>query len=299
MTNSNDITLWTALITPMQPSGEIDFASMTTLLRRQERAGNGIVLLGSTGEGLALSNEEKRQVIDHALTLNLDVPIMAGVSGFDLNATKDWLEFCEGRNVDAYLMPVPLYSKPGRRGQYEWFRSLIEMTERPVMLYNVPSRTGIQLFPEVLQDLDELENLWAVKEASGSAEQFEIYSKANPRLRYFSGDDELLPEFSRLGASGLVSVAGNIWPVATARYVQASLDNNNTIDLEPWQKISSVLFQASNPVPTKALLHQKNLISHSTVRLPLSLDDLDTLDDVVSADHSAQAWLAQYNEEEI
>ena len=135
--------LWTAMVTPMNTDGSIDFNSLENLLRKQEKAGNGVLVLGSTGEGLNLNEEEKREVVTFTKELDLDIPMMVGVGGFDLPAQADFIHFCNEVEPDALLLVTPLYAKPGAEGQFEWFSELMGETEIPCTLYNVPSRTGV------------------------------------------------------------------------------------------------------------------------------------------------------------
>src|SRR5690625_657848 len=124
-----EYTLWTALVTPMKGDGQVDFQDLETLVRRQERAGNGIVLLGSTGEGLALDFDEKAEVVDYVMNLKPECPIMVGVGGFNIEAQERWVSYCSDRDVDGFLMVAPLYSKPGPVGMEQWFRRLLDRSE--------------------------------------------------------------------------------------------------------------------------------------------------------------------------
>ena len=267
--------LYTAIITPYRFNSEIAFIEMETLLRDQERAGNGVVILGSTGEGLALSEEEKKQIVNFTAGLQLQVPVLVGISGYQLPQTLEFLRYCEGiQGIDGYLMPVPLYAKPGAQGQQEWFTSLLNAVKRPCMIYNVPSRAGVKLAAETLRAISSHPNAWAVKEASGSLEEFSQYRAAAPTMQFYSGDDALMPEFSQAGAVGLVSVAGNAWPEATQRYVQLCLQGKSAATQPLWREASDSLFIASNPVPVKAMLKKQGRIDLVKVRAPLSERDL-------------------------
>jgi len=285
--------LYTAMITPYRFSGEIAFTEMEALLKDQERAGNGVVILGSTGEGLALSEEEKRQVVNFTANLQLQVPVLVGISGYQLPQTLDFLRYCEGINgLDGYLMPVPLYAKPGSEGQLEWFTSLLNAVKRPCMIYNVPSRAGVKLSTQTLNAISSHPNAWAVKEASGSLEDFSQYRAAAPSMRFYSGDDALLPEFAQAGAVGLVSVAGNAWPEATQRYVQLCLEGKSAVTQPLWRQASDSLFLASNPVPVKALLKKQGRIDLVRVRAPLSERDLKNTLLLEEMDQKIQNWHA-------
>jgi len=283
--------LWTALITPFDEQGEIDFNDLKRLLLRQEDAGNGILILGSTGEGLALQEEEKKQIISFTSEMNLKVPVMAGIGGFQLHKQLSLIDFCNNQNIDALLLVVPLYAKPALEGQYEWFSSLMETTSKPCMIYNVPSRTGAKLHPEVPARIKAgFDHLFGVKEASGSITEFQIFRENAPSVDFYSGDDALTPFFCAAGAKGLVSVASNVWPEATHKYVQLCLDGKTDEVLPLWKNVSEELFKAPNPVPAKTLLKENGVIRTATVRAPLSLKDLHTQKSLTEADRAVKAW---------
>jgi 4-hydroxy-tetrahydrodipicolinate synthase len=287
------MTLWTAVITPLDQRGKIDFASFETLLRRQERTGNGIVLLGSTGEGMALSRDEKESVVKFAQTMRLEVPCIVGVPGHQLEEAIDWIHFGKDMGMKGFLAVTPYYSKPGVQGQISWFQKILDTASLPVMLYNVPSRTGIRLAPQVLTELKNHPNLWALKESSGSVESFQEYQRANSALSFFCGDDGLMPAFAKAGAEGLVSVASNVWPEATRKVVELSLAQKADDFTALWQECTDALFLASNPIPTKWLHHHLGEIKTASVRAPLDLGDLKATDKVVQAHTKIQAWLKE------
>ncbi|WP_103664671.1 4-hydroxy-tetrahydrodipicolinate synthase [Gracilimonas amylolytica] len=288
--------LWTAMVTPMNTDGSIDFDSFETLLKKQELAGNGVLVLGSTGEGLNLNEEEKREVVTFTKGLDLNVPMMVGVGGFDLPAQADFIHFCNEIEPDALLLVTPLYAKPGAEGQFEWFSELMGETEIPCMLYNVPSRTGVKMHPSVPARLsEEFDHLMGVKEASGSVEEFKEFRRQAPKVEFYSGDDGLTPAFSKEGGVGLVSVASNVWPEATHKYTERCLQGK-TDDLFPlWKNATDVLFKAPNPVPAKVLLNRKGWIENDTVRLPLSLGDISESveQELLKADQKIANWLAK------
>lgn len=285
-----DKTLWTALITPMKEDGSIDFNSLETLIRRQEKAGNGILLIGSTGEGLALTENEQRDVVEFASSLKPDVPLMAGVGGINADIQKSWIKHCNSLNVDAFLLVTPLYAKPGPKGQVAWFNELLDASEKPCMIYNIPSRTGIELTTEVVESLKQHPKFWSVKEASGKLSTYQQFRRAAPDIPLFSGDDAMVAFFKPAGCAGLVSVAANVWPEQTALYVQKSL-TGDTDELFPlWNRVVEALFSASNPIPAKLLLHQKGLIETPELRLPLVKEELDDLETLISIDKEIETW---------
>lgn len=158
------------------------------------------------------------------------------------------------------------------------------------MIYNIPSRTGVKLFPEVLEELEHHENLWAVKEASGSLHDFQTFKKTIPSIPLFSGDDGLMPFFSAAGGSGLVSVASNVWAKETKLYVEKCLAGD-TVSLFPiWTDAIKALFSASNPIPLKVLMKEKGLIETSVLRLPLTDEDLSSSEQLHSSDKAILNW---------
>lgn len=275
--------LWTALITPLHADGRLDLNGLTQLLRAQAQAGNGVVLLGSTGEGANLSALERRAVLEHACSLGLDLPIMAGVGGLELETQRDWLMYCEDLPLAGYLMVTPLYAKPGADGQRRWFETLMNAVRRPCMLYNVPSRTGVPLAEGALEGLRGHPNLWAVKEAGGNPERFAAYQARFPELAWYSGDDALFGEHARLGAAGLVSVASNIWPQAVAEWVARCLAGDTALPGALLKAVAEPLFLAANPIPAKALMHHIGEIASDAVRVPLSRADLASLEPLLAA----------------
>ena len=282
--------LWTALITPMKEDGSVHFDDLKHLIKRQEDAGNGVLILGSTGEGISFSEKEKREIIQYAASLNVDVPIMAGVGGMQLEQQLEWVGYCNSLDIDSFLMVTPLYSKPGYHGQLNWFRSLLDKAQKRCMVYNIPSRTGVKLIPKVLQELKDHPMMWAVKEASGSVDEFRQFREAVPDIPLYSGDDGLLVQFAKEGCAGLVSVAANVWPKATKKYVDDCLDGKLAELPQEWRKAVKMLFSAPNPVPAKLLLHQKKEISTKNLRPPLSDRDLGSLDEAIESDQEIGIW---------
>lgn len=285
-----NISLWTALVTPMKENGDIDLDDLASMIHKQDEAGNGILILGSTGEGLALGLEDKKRVVETASSLNIEVPVMVGVGGFNLREQLEWIEYCQEFEVDCFLLVTPLYAKPNVKGQIAWFRSLMDAAEKPCMIYNVPSRTGVKLHPDVLRELKDHPNLFALKEASGSITEFQEFRKAAPDLRVLSGDDGLTPFFAMAGCKGLVSVASNVWPKATHAYVKECLAGHGPQLLPLWQECTDELFAKSNPIPSKLLLKEKGWIKSSTLRPPLTDKEMTDTKRLLDADKRIQQW---------
>ncbi len=285
-----DTSLYTALVTPMKENGDLHLDDLASLIHRQDDAGNGVLILGSTGEGLAQSLENKKQVVKTAASLNVDVPIMVGVGGYNLRNQIEWIEYCHQFDVDSFLLVTPLYAKPGPKGQVQWFSNLLDAADKDCMLYNVPSRTGTKMSPLVLTELADHPNFKAVKEASGSIDDYQHYRKTAEDIAFYSGDDALLPFFAMAGCDGLVSVASNVWPKATHQYVDWCLDGRGPELLPLWQECTDAMFAGPNPAPAKVLLNEKGWIENSTLHPPLTEEDVEDVSILKNADNMIQNW---------
>lgn len=292
MKDINDYQVWTAAITPMNEDGSVDYDSLRTLLKEQTEAGNAVTLLGSTGEGMNIDLPERQQILEFAIGLGLDIPLMAGVGGVNLNDQIEWVRYLNTLDLDCYLLVVPLYAKPGVQGQYGWFKALLDAADKPCALYNIPKRTAQSLEFETVKMLADHPRFWGMKEASASEEDFKKYSELAPKVQMLSGDDPMLPAFSRLGAKGVVSVASNVWPKATNEFARQCVAGTFK-DHELWDKATAALFCASNPIPVKALLHDLGRIKTPVLRLPLSHEDMADLDIVRSANKDVENWLSK------
>ncbi len=262
--------LWTALITPFGANNQIDFPSLKAIAMAQAKAGNGILLLGSTGEGLALTTKEQYDIVQFICNLNLNTSLMVAVGGYNLPEQINWIERCNELPIDSYLLSSPIYAKPGAVGQTHWFRTLLDTAAFPCMLYNVPSRSGVSIPVETLMNLQDHQNCWALKEASGDLNQFLNFRRHCPNIELYSGEDGMLPYLSSAGAKGLVSVCANAWPEATKHYVEQCLLNNVDSLFPLWNDAIATLFSVANPIPVKILMHYQNVISTPTLRAPLT-----------------------------
>ena len=287
MKNISQYTTWTAIITPMFDSGEIDYRSLEKLLKRQADASNGITILGSTGEALNIDESERKRVLEFALELNLDTRFMVGVGGINLKSQLAWIEYLETKAVDAYLLVVPLYSKPGDEGQYQWFKVLMDASTRPICLYNVPGRTCKSLSLSAVEKLKAHKNYWAIKEASGDAIEFKKYFRTAPNTHMLSGDDIMLPALVPLGAKGVVSVASNVWPEITNKIASACTSGDFRHN-DAWIAAASSMFVASNPIPAKAFLAHRGDIESAQVRAPLAKADMRDIEKIIVADKQLQ-----------
>lgn len=285
--------LWTAMVTPMNEDTTVDYDSFEKVLRKQEEAGNGVLILGSTGEGLNLTDQEKREIVKFVKLLNLSVPLMAGLGGHHFEAQKEFIAYCDDIGVDAFLIVAPIYAKPGKEGQLAWFSSLMRETKTPCMIYNVPSRTGIHMNPDVpAQLVKTFPNYMGLKEASGSIEKFKEFRNAASGSKLYCGDDSLIKDFVAEGAIGLVSVASNAWPQQARKFLELHLQKKLDQTFPEWVESVDLFFDAPSPIPVKTLMQHKRWIATDTVRLPLSCDDLksETEEALLEADTKINTW---------
>ena len=291
--NIPQCSLWTALITPFSEQGHIDFDSLAQAATRQANAGNGIVLLGSTGEGLALSAQEQLSIVEYVCQLNLTAPLMVAVGGYNLAEQVQWIERCNQLPIHAYLLGTPIYAKPGPVGQTQWFTALLDAANFPCMLYNVPSRSGVEIPLTTMVAVQEHQNCWAMKEASGDLNKFLAYREKCPDVALFSGEDAMMPYLASAGAQGLVSVCANAWPAATHRYVELCLAGQNQGLFPLWQNAVDALFQAANPIPVKVLMALQGEISHPQLRAPLTHFELAANHGLLEQNQLINQWYVQ------
>lgn len=288
--NLNDYSLWTALVTPFDQHGDVDYNTLTKLVNEQEAAHNGILLLGSTGEGLALTQKEQQAIVEHVCQLKPAVPLMVAVGGSNLKQQIEWVSFCNSLPIHSFLLGSPLYTKPGAIGQTHWFESLLNASTHPCMLYNVPGRSAVSIPTVTIQNLQKNKNLWALKEASGSIAQFEAYRQAAPNLAIYSGDDALMPYFAQAGAKGLVSVAANAWPAQTHEFVKRCLSGQHPNLFAQWSSAINSLFAVANPIPVKVLMHLQGRLSSPQLRPPLTHLELTQTDCITTANNTILSW---------
>lgn len=281
--------LWTACITPFDDSHNVDLIGLETCLRRQESAGNGILVLGSTGENLSLTNAERMKIIEYVCSLNLRVQIIAGSTSHNLFETLEWIRFCNDMPIDGCLLATPIYTKPGVYGQTTWFENLLNLTVHPAILYNIPGRSGVNLYPETIRNLKGHSKLQAIKDSSGSTNAIIEYKNEDPDLAIFCGDDYMFKDFSSEGSIGLISVASNPWPCEAREFVRRVLCNEN-VDSKLWWLASKSLFSASNPIPVKALMKHMGIIGSDSVRTPLSVCDMPSLEPILQHCDAMRQW---------
>lgn len=264
--------LATALVTPFV-DGEVDWQAFRNLVRRQVEAGvDFLVPLGSTAETPCLTDAEKVKILEIAREESNGLPIVAGAGSNSLTATVRNMRMLDGHGADAYLIVVPFYNKPTQEGLYQYFKAVAEETDRQVILYNVPGRTGTNMKTETTLRLAEIPNITAVKEASGNLAQIiDIKRQAPEGFAVLSGNDDQTLPLMACGADGVISVASNVAPEqmkALTRAVAAS-DLKEAIRLNnSLMPLYHACFVESNPIPAKAALSLMGLCSDE-MRLPL------------------------------
>lgn len=296
----NDCQLWTALITPFHEDGSVDFDSLSAIAKAQVQAGNGILLLGSTGEGLALTNDEQFSIVEFICklqeTLPTKSPLMVAVGGYNLSDQINWINRCNELDIHSYLLGTPLYAKPGEAGQTQWFKALLDTAKFPCMLYNVPSRSGVEIPVGTVQSVQDHPNCWAMKEASGDLNKFLTYRQQCPNIDLYTGEDAMVPYLVPAGVKGLVSVSGNVWPEATKSYVELCLDGQTQTMFPVWNNAVDALFSVANPIAVKVLMHEKKAIKTPTLRAPLTHIELTDNTTLLAIDEQINQWLAQANQ---
>ena len=212
----------TALITPFK-NGEVDYDAFAALVDRQVEAGiDFLVPLGTTGETPCLEDEERIRILQIAKEHSKGVPVVVGGGTNSLQHTIRSMKMLEPYGVDAFLIVVPYYNKPTQEGQYQYFKAVAESTDKPIVLYNVPGRTGANMTAETALRLAEVPNVVAIKEASGNREQIEaILAGAPEGFQVLSGNDDDTLWMMQQGGAGIISVASNVAPALMAEFVGA------------------------------------------------------------------------------
>ncbi|HXY15087.1 MAG TPA: 4-hydroxy-tetrahydrodipicolinate synthase [Terriglobales bacterium] len=272
----------TALVTPFRQDGSIDEPALRNLVAWQVETGiDFLVPCGTTGETPTLSHDEWLQVIDITIEVAAGrVPIVAGATS---NSTHDAIEKAKeaaGRTgVDAILTASPYYNKPTQEGQYRHFRAIAEAIEKPIVVYNIPGRTGVNLEPGTLARLAEVPHIAGVKEASGNIGQIaEVCNVVPEQFLVFSGDDALTLPVIALGGVGIISVASNEIPREMAEMTRAALNNDWATARQIHRKYFGLMqgnFIESNPLPVKAVLAMMGKLEE-VYRLPLAPMRRDT-----------------------
>ncbi|MCI6493427.1 MAG: 4-hydroxy-tetrahydrodipicolinate synthase [Bacteroidales bacterium] len=262
----------TALITPFSHT-EVDYEAYARLVDRQVEAGIDVLVpLGTTGETPCLEDDEKIRILQIAKEHSAGKPIMVGGGTNSLKHTQRSMQFLEPYGVDAFLIVVPYYNKPTQEGQYQYFKAVAESTDKPIVLYNVPGRTGSNMNAETTLRLAEIQNITAIKEASGNRAQIEEILRNAPKdFQVLSGNDDDTLWMMENGGAGIISVASNIAPELMVRFVRAIqgsfFENAHRLN-DMLTPLFRNCFVESNPIPAKAAMAAMGLIENE-FRLPL------------------------------
>lgn len=264
---------FTAIVTPIK-NGEIDYESFEQLIEFQiENKIHGLVPCGTTGESATMSHQEHKDVVKFVIEkVNGRVPVIAGSGS---NSTKEAIEltqYAKDSGADAALVITPYYNKPTQEGLYQHFKNVAESVNIPIVVYNVPGRTGVNILPSTLARLTEFSNIVAVKEASGKVDQaMDILDLTDGKLSILSGDDSLYYALLAIGASGIISVTSNIVPQDMAEVFNLVKKGEFIKARELFYKfyyLTHSMFYETNPIPVKTSLKLMGKISND-MRLPL------------------------------
>ena len=273
----------TALITPFK-DGKLDTVCYEKLIKRQIEQGIDVVVpVGTTGESATLSHNEHRECIEIAVAAckGTNAKVIAGAGS---NATHEAIDIAlhaQKVGADGILSVTPYYNKPTQEGLYQHYKAIAQAIEIPVMLYNVPGRTAVDLEPSTAIRLyDDVENIYAIKEATGSLERATALLSQRKDFKVISGDDGIDFAMMANGGSGIISVTANILPNLKSKLVHSALEGDLETSREIHNKLyalNKALFAESNPIPIKAAMYIAGLIDTLEFRLPLTAPSMDTM----------------------
>jgi len=270
--------LYTALITPFAKDGTIAFTTFAHLVKRQLDAGvQGIVVMGTTGESATISPDERSELIKHAKKASLGkIFVMAGCGTSDTATSIKQAQAAEKSGADALQIPAPAYNKPSQEGLLRHFKAIHDAVNIPMFIYNVPGRVAVNISPQTLAQLIQLERCIGAKEASGNVvhamELLDLTKSSQKPITLLSGDDLLALPLISIGAHGVMSVISNLFPQTMNQLVTAALEGNleNARQLHyRLRPLMQACFIESNPVPIKFMMEHAGLASEQC-RLPLA-----------------------------
>ena len=264
----------TAMVTPFQKDFSLDEETLRRLFRRQIAAGiDFLVPCGTTGESPTLSHAEHLRVV--AITLEEakgKVPVLAGAGGYDTAGVIEMARAIERMGADGILSVTPYYNKPTQEGLYHHYKAIASAISLPIILYNVPPRTNVNIDPGTVRRLSEIENIIGVKEASGSFSQItQVIQQAPEDFIVLSGDDSLTLPIAAMGGRGIISVASNIIPAEMTKLAQLCVSGDFAAARamqRKWLPLLEVNFVETNPTPVKAGMAEMGLLQ-PVFRLPL------------------------------
>ena len=262
-----------AIITPMNAQG-VDYPAFEKLLRWQVESGiDALVICGTTGESSTLSDAEHRQVLKFALeVVGGKVPMIAGTGSNDVAYAIDLTKYACQIGYDAMLVVTPYYNKTTQKGLVTMFTAIADASTKPIILYNVPSRTGVNIEPATCATLAKHPNIQAIKEASGNISKIvEIATLCGDELDIYSGNDDQIVPIMACGGLGVISVLSNVLPAETSAMCHKVLDGDvaGAMELQKkYLKLTNALFSEVNPIPVKAAMAAMGFCENY-LRLPL------------------------------
>lgn len=266
----------TALATPFTSDGKVSHADLKRLIAHQIRGGiDGLVPVGTTGESPTLSHEEHMDVVRFTVEQARGrVPVIAGTGSNSTHEARELTRLAHEAGADAMLVVAPYYNKPSQEGLFRHFAEIAECTDRPIILYSIPGRCGIEIGVEVVQRLRaKFAHVSTIKEAGGSVDRVDLLKQAMGRdLTVLSGDDSLTLPFMAVGAEGVISVASNLYVREVRRLVELAGANDFAAAAKVHRRMYpafKTLFIEPNPVPIKYALKRAGVITCETVRPPL------------------------------
>ncbi|MDQ6595737.1 4-hydroxy-tetrahydrodipicolinate synthase [Bacillus salipaludis] len=264
----------TAMVTPFDHEGEIDFNATRTLVNYLiENGTDGLVVVGTTGESPTLTTDEKVEFFKFVVdVVNGRIPVIAGTGSNNTRASISLTKQAEAAGVDGIMLVAPYYNKPSQEGLYQHFKAIAESTELPIMLYNIPGRSVVNMSVETIVRLSQIPNIVAIKEASGNLDAMaEVISQTPSDFTLYSGDDGLTIPVLAIGGAGIVSVASHIIGNEMQEMVNLFKSGNVQEAAAAHRRllpIMKALFAAPNPTPVKAALNLKG-VNVGGVRLPM------------------------------
>lgn len=274
----------TAMVTPFSKAGTIDYEKTATLIEHLiENGTDSLVVSGTTGESPTLTWEEIEELVTFTVKqVNGRIPVIAGTGSNCTQTSIDATKRVEKCGVDGVMLVTPYYNKPDQKGMYTHFSTIAKETTLPILLYNIPGRSVVNMLPETTIALSKIDNIVAVKEASGDLEQMAaIIEGTDDDFKVYSGDDGLTLPLLSIGGDGVVSVASHIVGNEMQQMIQAYVEGRGKEAAKMHRKLLPVfnaLFSAPNPVPLKYALKDMG-IDAGEVRLPLvALDDTEVVD---------------------
>ncbi|MEH7107823.1 4-hydroxy-tetrahydrodipicolinate synthase [Bacillus sp. JJ1764] len=264
----------TAMVTPFDNKGHIDFAKTTKLVNYLIESGTeSLVIAGTTGESPTLSKEEKLALFDHVVkVVNKRIPVIAGTGGNNTYASIELTKKAEQLDVDGIMVVGPYYNKPNQEGLYQHFKAIAESTTLPVMVYNIPGRSAVNIHPDTIIRLAKIPNIFAVKEASGDLNAMaKIIANTDDDFKLYSGDDSMTIPVLAIGGTGVISVSSHVIGKEMQEMVYSFFEGDIKKAAKLHQHLLPLmqgLFAAPSPAPVKTALQLKGL-DVGSVRLPL------------------------------